>query len=295
MEKINKYVFLSLTTFGLSVGYSSLFATETHVQTVPNSPKQLLAQSGTIPAVNQYLMQNKLASFNFLKNQLDASIEDAKMPSADKVINNLWALSKTNPKIQTRERNGKTEFLMESWQYAPNPQEKWPSGKKEIKGRIWLTAFPQVKEFCQNCKGTGMDIPGNIMLALRLQQYLGLILNRNANKTHFVQMWVKAEDLIRPCIDPEINDSSCNSFSVPPKSNSLIQEIYNDSFKNEKKEYYPWTGLGYTYDWGNPQKPHVGASEFIINATDKNPVEVEVVNAIPTLEYCNNQHLKSEL
>jgi hypothetical protein len=29
---------------------------------------------------------------------------------------------------------------------------------------------------------------------------------------------------------------------------------------------YPWTGLGYTYDWGNPTAPHVGVSEFVINA-----------------------------
>jgi hypothetical protein len=26
---------------------------------------------------------------------------------------------------------------------------------------------------------------------------------------------------------------------------------------------YPWTGLGYTYDWGNPDPPHVGLSEFV--------------------------------
>ncbi|WP_339383948.1 hypothetical protein [Fortiea sp. LEGE XX443] len=182
---------------------------------------------------------------------------------------------------------------MVSWKYVKNPSQDWPVGKKKIDNQTWLTVFPQVQEFCQNCKGTGINIPGNIMLALRLQQYLGLILNRNSNKTHFVEMWVKAEDLTRPCIDPEINDSNCKVLPVPvPKSSFILYDIYKNSYENDKKEYYPWTGLGYTYDWGNPQKPHVGASEFLINATSEKPVEVEVFAVKSTLEYCNNQYLK---
>ncbi|GBE90970.1 hypothetical protein [Nostoc cycadae] len=293
MQKINKYVFLSLSAVGLSVGYSNLFATETHVQTVPNLDKQLLAQSQTIPSVYEYLAKNNPESYNFLKKQLDKSIEDAKKPSVDKVVNNLWALSTTNPKIKTRERDGKTEFLMVSWLYTSNPSMDWAVGTKEISRQTWLTVFPQAQEFCQSCKGTGINLPGKVMLALRLQQYLGLVLNKYANKTHFVEMWVKAEDLSRPCIDPEINDSSCNVLPVPvPKSNLTLHNIYQNSFENKDKEYYPWTGLGYTYDWGNPQKPHVGASEFLINGTKDKPVTVEVVAVKETIEYCNNQYLK---
>ncbi|BAY17300.1 hypothetical protein NIES21_31360 [Anabaenopsis circularis NIES-21] len=293
MQKINKYVFLSLTAVGLSVGYSSLFATETHIQTVPNLDKQLLAQSQTIPSVYEYLAKNNPESYNFLKKQLDKSIEDAKKPSVDKVVNNLWSLSTTNPKIKTRERNGKTEFLMVSWLYTSNPSTDWAVGTKEISRQTWLTVFPQVQEFCQSYKGTGINLPGKVMLALRLQQYLGLILNKYANKTHFVEMWVKAEDLSRPCIDPEINDSSCNVLPVPvPKSNAILHKIYTNSYENKEKEYYPWSGLGYTYDWGNPKKPHVGASEFLINGTKDKPVTVEVAAVKETIEYCNNQHLK---
>ncbi|MBU7584805.1 MAG: hypothetical protein KAF91_18160 [Nostoc sp. TH1S01] len=293
MQKINKSIFLTLTTVGLSVGYSSLFATENHLQQAANLLKQLLAQSQTIPAVHEYLEKNKLESYNFLKKQLDTSIQDAKKPTQDKVINNLWPLSTTNPKIKTRERDGKTEFLMVSWQYTSKPSTDWPIGTKEISRQTWLTAFPQMQEFCQNCKGTGINLPGNVMLALRLQQYLGLVLNKYANKTHFVEMWVKAEDLSRPCIDPEINDSTCKVLPVPvPESNSILHKIYKNSYENQEKEYYPWTGLGYTYDWGNPQKPHVGASEFLINGTQEKPITVEVVAVKETLEYCNNKYLK---
>ncbi|HYX14766.1 MAG TPA: hypothetical protein VE944_10435, partial [Nostoc sp.] len=130
----------------------------------------------------------------------------------------------------------------------------------------------------------------------RLQQYLGLILNRNSNKTHFVEMWVKAEDLSRPCVDPEINDSSCNVLRIPiTASYSILQEIYTTSYAVGSQEHYPWTGLGYTYDWGNPKKPRQGASEFLINGTKEKPIEVEVVSVTATKEYCNNQYLLSDM
>ena len=46
---------------------------------------------------------------------------------------------------------------------------------------------------------------------------------------------------------------------------------------------YPWTGLGYTYDWGNPDS-EIGLSEFVI--LGGSTVGVDAV--IPTEEYLNN-------
>jgi hypothetical protein len=41
---------------------------------------------------------------------------------------------------------------------------------------------------------------------------------------------------------------------------------------------YPWTALGYTYDWGNPNPPHFGLSEFVINSgTSGIPVFIKSV------------------
>lgn len=293
MIKIKYYLLFSCTAVCLSVGYSRLFATESPQR---NLQIQLLAQAEINP-VNKYLEENKPKSYEFLRQQLNAAIEDAKNPKPDEVVNNLWPLTPNNSKIKTRERNGKTEILMVAWKYIKNPNEDWKIGTKKFTRRTWLTAFPEVKEFCNKCKGIGINMPGNLMLSLRLQQYLGLILKTEPNQTHFeqthfVEMWVKAEDLSRPCINPEINNSSCQVLPVPvPESNSILSGIYKDSYANGKPNY-PWTGLGYTYDWGNPQKPHVGASEFIIEPNPtKSVVEVEVVSVTPTLTYCDNQYL----
>ncbi|MFM7407347.1 MAG: hypothetical protein ACKO3K_11980 [Cuspidothrix sp.] len=238
--------------------------------------------------VYDYLLQYQPETYNLLKQELAASIEDAKQPLADEVVNNLWALSPNNPQVKWRENNSKIEYLMSTWKYTSNPSADWPIGAKKLLAyQTWFTAVPQVKQFCQKYQPSNNNIPDNVELSLRLQQYLGLILNKYSTKTHFVEMWVKAEDLTRPCIDGEINDSGCNLLPVPvPDTSPVVKAIYTNSYTNSKQEYYPWTGLGYTYDWGNPQKPHEGPSEFIINPTPETPVEVEVVSVTPTQEYC---------
>jgi hypothetical protein len=264
-----------------------------------NTPilKAELAQLEVTQNVYDYLLQYQPETYNLLTKTLADSIEDAKQPLADEVVNNLWALSPNNPQVKSRENNGKVEYLMSTWKYTSNPSTDWPIGaKKLLPYQTWFTAVPQVQEFCQKYQAIDSTIPDNVELSLRLQQYLGLILNKYSTKTHFVEMWVKAEDLTRPCIDGEINDSSCNLLPLPvPDSSPVVKAIYTNSYTNAKKEYYPWSGLGYTYDWGNPLKPHQGPSEFIINPTPEKPVEVEVVSVTPTQEYCRNQIAKIDV
>lgn len=253
--------------------------------------KAELAQLEVTQNVYDYLLQYQPETYNLLTKTLADSIEDAKEPLADEVVNDLWALSTNNPQVKSRENNGKVEYLMSTWKYTSNPSTDWPIGaKKLLPYQTWFTAVPQVQEFCQKYQAIDSTIPDNVELSLRLQQYLGLILNKYSTKTHFVEMWVKAEDLTRPCIDGEINDSSCNLLPLPvPDSSPVVKAIYTNSYTNAKKEYYPWSGLGYTYDWGNSLKPHQGPSEFIINPTPEKPVEVEVFSVTPTQEYCRNQ------
>ncbi|MBS9384867.1 MAG: hypothetical protein HEQ24_11800 [Dolichospermum sp. BR01] len=253
--------------------------------------KTQLSQLEVTQNVYDYLLQYQPETYNILTKKLAESIEDAKQPLADEVVNNLLALSPNNPQVKWRENNGKIEYLMSTWKYTSSPSSDWPIGtKKLLPYQTWFTAVPQVKEFCQKYQAIDSNIPDNVELSLRLQQYLGLILNKYSTKTHFVEMWVKAEDLTRPCIDAEINDASCNLLPLPvPDSSPVVKAIYTNSYTNAKKEYYPWSGLGYTYDWGNSQKPHQGPSEFIINPTPEKPVEVEVASVTPTQEYCRNQ------
>lgn len=288
-KKIKVRSHLKLVTM-LIVGFSaSAIAVEGKIQS-----KQSFQTSSLEIHVNvsDYLQKNEPKLKQELIKLLNQANKDAENPSVDEVSNNLWVLS-TSPsqesKIRkTRIKDGKTEFLMATWLYADKNKVSELSNQKGKKysfsNYVWVTAVPQVQEFCHSCKGLAVKIPGDIMLPLRLQQYLGLRLEDT--KTHFVEIWVKEDDLFRPCVDEEIHDSSCSMLPTTTLKN------YPGLILRNPERSYPWTGLGYTYDWGNSQKPHIGASEFVIKKTNQNKqVEVEIDSITATENYCNNQNL----
>ena len=96
---------------------------------------------------------------------------------------------------------------------------------------------------------------------LRFKQLLGLPENRTY--THFSAMWTNPADILRPGYAWQLSDTvGAAFFEVQPTSE------YKEWFdKNIVWSYfesaYPWTRLGYTYDWSYSNKVY-GLSEFII-------------------------------
>ena len=104
----------------------------------------------------------------------------------------------------------------------------------------------------------------------------------------FVELWVDPADMFRPCVDPEIHDNNCQlHFSecpAPPIKEiadyyAFYKDLYFKSFRYQSR--VPWTGLGYTYDWGNPASP-VGASEYILRSNSAYRIE----RVVETADYC---------
>ena len=144
---------------------------------------------------------------------------------------------------------------------------------------------------------------------MRLNQRLGLPPKGSVHDT-FVEMWVDAADLFRPCPDPEINDRECLvnltagavdrdgscpwsaavKQQVSGKFVSVSQDHLGWMCKNWASSYppgaprsgFPWTALGYTYDWAETSKSHVGDSEFVAPAG----TSVVVQQAVATAQYC---------
>jgi hypothetical protein len=110
-------------------------------------------------------------------------------------------------------------------------------------------------------------------LNLRLDQLLGL--PPTANYSYFLEIWVKPEDIFRPCFDPATNTNVCEF--TPSKKDAantdymcwLYQYIYGSFSSTNEMQRYPFTHLGYTYDWSPKNKSHVGLSEYVIG-TNKN-------------------------
>lgn len=205
------------------------------------------------------------------------AVVDAAFPSSAVVTGNLVAINRNNPDLVWSPDGSKV--LVVTWK-SQGGYEKFLKPATATSGSpdyvVWVTAAPQVQRFCS---GVAKD-----QLDLRLKQYLGL--DRAWTYDVFVEMWVDPADLFRPCVDPETTDKTCNmQFAGPaptvkniPDYKNFYSGLYYKSFRASAG--VPWTGLGYTYDWGSPNR--VGASEFIMAPNSR--YEIRAVQ--PTAEYC---------
>lgn len=99
-----------------------------------------------------------------------------------------------------------------------------------------------------------------------------------------------APELQDRCADPDINDNVCSlnwPEQVPQAHRDWINNYRASSYCQSDQcsalQAYPWTQLGYTYDWGNPVT-EVGLSEFVIRQRAKNRVN----RIVPTQAYCRS-------
>lgn len=220
---------------------------------------------------------------NKLAKMYGNAIEDASLVEESEISTQLTVLSIDNKKLVWNENNSKilvaTWKSQEAYENYVKPYSKTSDNEKYV---TWVTAVPEVKEFCQSYEKKKKKS----RIDKRLKQYLGL--NTTWSYDVFVEMWVSPEDLFRPCTDPEINDATCAvnfGETVPVVKNikdykRFYQNLYYSSFRTTNG-IVPWTGLGYTYDWAN-NKTDIGASEFIIVPNG----EYEIHKVSTTAEYC---------
>lgn len=209
-----------------------------------------------------------------LESTYKMAVEDASKAKTAEIDNNLLAITDDNLSLQ---RNDKGQILVVTWTNW-NGYDKLANKDMTLTREIWATTAPQLKAFSNNLR---LD---SAKMVLRLEQLLGL--PPHTGKNRFVEIWVNPSDLFRPCPDPEISDEECE-LDFPTSSYFTIAEEHQKWIKNLRansygKDGYPWTQLGYTYDWGNP-KNHVGLSEFVI----KPGSTVTIKGVSNVYEYCN--------
>lgn len=217
-----------------------------------------------------------------------AAVEDAKVAEPSEIYRGLTAINASNKNLVWKDDPStvsKKRLAVVTWiaykdysRYLPGQMVTFDPNRY-----TWVTVLPDLKNFCRaNPK------PAN--LTLRLEQLMGL--PANAGKTHFVQFWVDPNDLFRPSPDPEISDSESSlgypTLPTPEQKKWLdknhkqwIENLKASSYGQTGKMGYPWTRLGYTYDWGNPAT-EVGLSEFVL--TGGSTVQVDKIE--DTAVYC---------
>lgn len=215
-----------------------------------------------------------------LRQAYETAVRDAEVAEPGEISRDLTAITETNDRLQWDGQPGSKRVLLVTW-------TSW-NGYNDLVGKpytvpdgreIWFTAAPAVRDFCAAYQ---KNSPG-ADLSLRLRQLLGL--PPTDNKTIFVEMWVSPKDIFRPSPDPEISDHEAE-LDFPSSSRTSVSQAHIDWINTLKqKSYgpngYPWTRLGYTYDWGNPAS-EVGPSEFVVGAG----ATVDVSKTYATADYC---------
>lgn len=210
----------------------------------------------------------------------------------------------------------KVATLVDRWTYENIYKANLDQHAKTyvLRKSLWVTVAPEMKNFFSRkiFKDAGQCPP----TVERARQVLGL--NPYFEGEVFIEMWIEPQYLFRPSADPAISDHEAEVatqlaaghwyFPSDPNPFMTINDVnlYKDAqWKNDAvtfKEWYmhraetiynsdpdvcapyPWTRLGYTYDYGEPhRKNHEGLSEFVVRIdpdVDGGAVVVELIRAI---------------
>lgn len=225
---------------------------------------------------------------------------DARTVTTAKISRNLTPITNDNPDLIWENGVPGSRVLVLSW--IKTSDAKYYDGTVDpacrpglanctLKADLWVTVAPEMKNF----------FPGAKPQPLRIAQLLGVPPEYAAEDRSMVELWVAPKDMFRPCPDPEITDRECQAeFPSDPfrtfSSTELIRATegpgwnvfmnYTGWFNNRKnyiytnaRNYpvsspYPWTRLGYTYDWGSSS--HIGLSEFVAHGRKQNGSGISV-------------------
>jgi hypothetical protein len=197
------------------------------------------------------------------------AVKDAAVVVPTEVSTRLSPLIESNPRLVSKGAAPNRKLLFVTW-------TSWDGYDKSVSTTIplgretWVTPAPDMQEFCRGLTKAsppaGDALPPAVVL--RLEQLLGL--PSGGGKDRFVEIWADPADVFRPCPDPETTDRECSLDFPAAKRFVTVSEEHMKWFEKLRDtsygdKGYPWTRLGYTYDWGGGEA-HVGLSEYVIRA-----------------------------
>jgi len=193
---------------------------------------------------------------NYQDPDYQAAVADARTPTTGKINKNLTPIVAYNGNLAWEGAAGasrvKMAALTRNYYDGREGQDYLLSF-----GELWVTVAPELQRFFQ-----GQPAAPSMR---RLEQLLGL--PPDNGYTRIVEFWVNPGDMFRPSPDPEITDTMAE-LDFPQGSRTAVADGYRAWFAQTKHarydtpQPYPWTQLGYTYDWGSAN--HMGLSEFVI-------------------------------
>ena len=208
-----------------------------------------------------------------LKKQYKLAVIDAKTAEPYEIYRNLIAVAYYGDSTAGEgnlywsvDSAGRMRVLVVSWMKQSSTQY-WPVGKtfKTSNNQAymsWITTVPEMVNFLKKS-----HYPDQTSLHLRIAQMLGM--PPDTQNDFFVEFWVYPDNLFRPTPDPEITDHEADLYfpaTISQKHKSWFLNEIKNKYDTSSTSAFPWTRLGYTYDWANPLHP-IGFSEFVVDTS----------------------------
>lgn len=177
-----------------------------------------------------------------------AAMADAVWSEEDEVME-LVCLTRQDPQViwdQAGER-----VLLITWHGYEEPCEP---GDPLAHGDIWATSLGELANWYKEHGGGVTDWD------LRFAQLLGM--PDDGSCTRFSAFWIAPSEVIRPAYVTDVTAQMVNGYDQitdPAYQAWFDDNIIYSYFASE----YPWTRLGYTYDWSGVD-PAYGLTEFLV-------------------------------
>ena len=203
------------------------------------------------------------------------AVKDAQIAEPDEICRDLEPIVYYNSDLIWEGEPGESRVLLLTWTSWDGYNDA-AGDNITLSREVWVVVPGELKDFYLKNESSSDD-----NLILRLEQLYGL--PPHNGKKWFVEIWVQPSDVFRPSPDPDIAD--CEAELDFP---GWVDSAYRDWFNQLKsasygENGYPWTRLGYTYDWGNDNN-EIGLSEFVIRAGST----VGIYSVSGNLDYLKN-------
>ncbi|MDH5603918.1 MAG: hypothetical protein OEY51_08260 [Cyclobacteriaceae bacterium] len=219
----------------------------------------------------------------YLDSLYQVAVKDAQIIEAIEV-DTLTIVSRDNDMLEFRTINKKEYVKAVTWiddevenLYKEALQEHSSELVPKSGIELWLSLYPELQNFC-----AGVEVTTEEDLILRMKQKLGL--PHTGQNSLIAEIWVPVESIKRPCLNTDVKDTLCFvEMSVNVERSEYHEWYFAQRADVRKKGTFPFTGLGYTYDWA-PGASEFGLSEFVLIGNGKEAIYIE--NLSKPKDYC---------
>jgi hypothetical protein len=177
---------------------------------------------------------------------------------------------------------------------AANQCSSHTPGRTMLEEDVWVADRDEFQTRCRRLRGD---------IVLQIDQLVGLPppqkpLPSDTMEWQFVTFSaVPLASVFRPCTDTRVDTDRCSGTQLPRSVSPNAPPDYYKWFANQAMSSwqiptkgqpatgYPWTRLGYTYNWAPGAASRYGLSEYVISGASR-PVAVNIVSIQTAKDYC---------